>query len=214
MMIESFLPLQRSPADHSFFIVVSGLLNFTLEYFHFWPSLACTLLQTVVYFVCQNMYTDTPIGILSALLALVQVTLYLTMTHMIVTKVGFIFVHAESVNEGNEQLLNNLDEGVVILDKQDKNIIFVNKRAKHFDDMNITIRSDDKSEKSEKEDVNLLDQTMQDEVFAPFDLQRLVGEESATEPHKFFKEIQATNNYISLKKIVENASKANFPKSA
>ena len=55
---------------------------------------------------------------------------------------------------------------------------------------------------------------MQDEVFALFDLKRLVGEESATEPHKFFKEIQATNNYISLKKIVENASKANFPKSA
>lgn len=61
---ESVLPLERNPADLSWIITIVGLLNFTLDYFHFWPALACTYLQTIVYFLCQSMYSEDPFSLL------------------------------------------------------------------------------------------------------------------------------------------------------
>ena len=49
--------------------------------------------------------------------------------HLIITKVGKIFVESEVLREGNEQLLNNLDEGVVIIDEDSKDILFQNRSA-------------------------------------------------------------------------------------
>ena len=38
--------------------------------------------------------------------------------HMVVTKWGMIFVDAEVLRTGNEQLLNNLEEGVIIQEEE------------------------------------------------------------------------------------------------
>ena len=43
-----------------------------------------------------------------------------------------IFVESEIVRIGNDQILNNLKEGVVILDKTSENVLFVNTAAKQF----------------------------------------------------------------------------------
>ena len=37
--------------------------------------------------------------------------------HLIVTKIGMIYVSAEILRQGNEQLLDNFDEGILIYDK-------------------------------------------------------------------------------------------------
>ena len=50
--------------------------------------------------------------------------------HICITKVGMIFVEAEILREGNEQLLNDLEEGVVIQHLDTHEILFVNKAAK------------------------------------------------------------------------------------
>ena len=38
--------------------------------------------------------------------------------HLIITKVGMIYVEAEILRTGNEELLNNLEEGVIILENE------------------------------------------------------------------------------------------------
>ena len=43
-----------------------------------------------------------------------------------------IYVEAEILRTGNEELLNNLEEGVVILDNENEEILFVNSAAKQF----------------------------------------------------------------------------------
>ena len=40
------------------------------------------------------------------------------MLHVIITKVGMIYVEAEILRTGNEELLNSLEEGVVILENK------------------------------------------------------------------------------------------------
>ena len=40
----------------------------------------------------------------------------LTICHFVITSAGFLFIEAEILREGNEDLLNNLDEGLVIVD--------------------------------------------------------------------------------------------------
>ena len=45
---------------------------------------------------------------------------YLWIGHLVMTKVGMLFVDAEIMRAGNEQLLNQLEEGVIILQKETK----------------------------------------------------------------------------------------------
>ena len=52
--------------------------------------------------------------------------------HVCITKVGMIFVEAEILRTGNEQLLNNLEEGVVIQDPDIREIVFINTAAKNI----------------------------------------------------------------------------------
>ena len=48
---------------------------------------------------------------------------------MTITKVGMIFVDAEILRAGNEQILNELEEGVIILQAESKEIVFSNNAA-------------------------------------------------------------------------------------
>lgn len=47
--------------------------------------------------------------------------------HLIVTKVGMIFVEAEVLKDSNAHSLDNLDKGLIIMDEQDFSITYVNK---------------------------------------------------------------------------------------
>ena len=50
--------------------------------------------------------------------------------HLLITKMGMIFVEIEILRQGNEELLNGLDEGVVIQHEDTQEIIFLNSAAK------------------------------------------------------------------------------------
>ena len=58
--------------------------------------------------------------------------LTLAMIHYIISWVGLLFVKAEILRTGNEQLLNNLKEGVIIIDKENGVVMFLNRAAKKF----------------------------------------------------------------------------------
>ena len=55
--------------------------------------------------------------ILLLIVSMIYMTICLFICHLIITKVGMIFVNAEILSTGNEQLLNNLEEGIMILDE-------------------------------------------------------------------------------------------------
>ena len=53
----------------------------------------------------------------------------LFLTHLIITKVGMIYVKAETMRIGNDAVLNNMHEGVVILSEKNDKVLFVNTSA-------------------------------------------------------------------------------------
>ena len=52
--------------------------------------------------------------------------------HIVINIVGLLFVKAEILRAGDEQLLNDLKEGVIIMDEESGLVLFVNKAAKKF----------------------------------------------------------------------------------
>ena len=68
--------------------------------------------------------------------AFVGMTFYmfinLTILHLIFTKIGWLYVEVEVLAQGNEQLLNNFDEGVIILNEASHEVMFANDAAKRI----------------------------------------------------------------------------------
>ena len=64
--------------------------------------------------------------IIYLIISMIYMSICLLICHLIITKVGMIFVNAEILSTGNEQLLNNLEEGLMILDEGTQEVIFIN----------------------------------------------------------------------------------------
>ena len=62
------------------------------------------------------------------------------MSHSVITAIGFVYIRAEILSMGNEQILNNLEEGLIITDELHKDksdassegdeVIFINQAAR------------------------------------------------------------------------------------
>ena len=70
---------------------------------------------------------------ISALIASMIILAFLLWgMHLIVTKIGMIYVSAEILRQGNEQLLDNFDEGILIYAEETSDLIFANKAVKNL----------------------------------------------------------------------------------
>ena len=49
--------------------------------------------------------------------------------HLCITKAGFVFIESEIIRGGNEQVLDGLEEGVVIIGEAEKEILYYNDAA-------------------------------------------------------------------------------------
>ena len=47
--------------------------------------------------------------------------------HWVISKVGLLYVDAKLYRKGNKKLLDNLDEGIMILDQNSMEILYYNK---------------------------------------------------------------------------------------
>lgn len=52
-----------------------------------------------------------------------------TMVHSVISIVGMLYVETDILRTGNEQLLNDLKEGVIIMDKETSMVMFANNAA-------------------------------------------------------------------------------------
>ncbi len=53
---------------------------------------------------------------------LIWLALTLSFYHLVITKVGMVYIDAEVLREGNTETLDNLEEGVIILGEADLEI--------------------------------------------------------------------------------------------
>ena len=63
---------------------------------------------------------------------LVQWIVYTIFAHCVFSKVGLMVVELSIYKDGHEGLLNNLEEGLIILDQKTKELKFVNRAAKKY----------------------------------------------------------------------------------
>ena len=92
-------------------------LNFLLCYFNPVSGLIVSSLSLIPVFVKRALIHDE--GGVDLAVNFVMASLWQFMStwfiHLIITKVGMIFVDAEVLREGNNQTLDNLEEGIIIL---------------------------------------------------------------------------------------------------
>ena len=67
--------------------------------------------------------------VISCVIAIIWQLTWIIMIHLVITKVGMVYIESEVLREGNDQTLDNLDEGVVILDEKEMKIRYYNKAA-------------------------------------------------------------------------------------
>lgn len=78
------------------------------------------MLQIPVYYYCRSLFFfDEPMNgerMTTILASMFQQALNLLLSHGTITAIGFVYVKAEILNMGNEQMLDNLEEGLIIKD--------------------------------------------------------------------------------------------------
>ena len=90
------------------------------------------MLQLSTQLLVRQFIYEAPIdsGIVVGLItAMIFTALVITLMHILFNKMGLLFVDAEILRTGNDQLLNDLQEGVIILNEESKTILFVNQAA-------------------------------------------------------------------------------------
>ena len=108
------------------------------------------MLQFATQLLVRKFIYEAPIdsGVVVGLLtAMIFTALVITLMHILFNKMGLLFVDSEILRTGNDQLLNDLEEGVIILKEDSKKVLFVNKAAsKLLIDINMTKEVEDRSQ--------------------------------------------------------------------
>ena len=112
-------------------------INFATMYYDFWPAAIgsqslCVFQVSTRYWLYYQQLTATKV--VGDIFALPVVFVNLFLYHVIINWVGTLFVRAEINRMGNEEVLDNLEEGVVLLadDDQSNMVRFANKAARKF----------------------------------------------------------------------------------
>lgn len=72
--------------------------------------------------------------IMSYLMMVLWQSMNMLCIHLVNTKIGMIYIDAEVLREGHDMTLNNLDDGVLILNEPEMHIQFMNTAAMNFGD--------------------------------------------------------------------------------
>ena len=99
------------------YMQMSLLVIFILDYFHFWAPVLCMTIIHLSQIASESILYGNEITaslVIHVLGVCVIQFLHFFTVHIIITHVGMIFVDSEIVRIGNDQVLNNLKEGVII----------------------------------------------------------------------------------------------------
>ena len=112
---------------------MSGILTmFVMTYFNLVPDLLLTMVVPVLDRTGRCLFYEEALdqgAIESTVLSMLMLGLMCWFVHICVVQIGMFYVKAEILRIGNEQLLDNLEKGVVIRDEETQEIIFINQAA-------------------------------------------------------------------------------------
>ena len=130
-------------------------MDFWLHYFDFTPGLISGLISLFpLYFKRAVFHQESKLDLaFSCGFTTLWMIVTLIFVHLIITKVGMIYINAEVLREGNDQTLDNLEEGVIILYETDLEIKFQNKAARIVTD------------KQHKEDSSNFDMSLEKQTY-------------------------------------------------
>lgn len=132
-ILQALSPQDVGPFHALLFVVLLGMIDFMCNYFDWWPSLIKVYIALGVHWGGQALFVEEHgISFLSCALVTGWFGLTLLGIHLVVTKVGMIYVETEVLKNGNEKLLNTLTEGVIIFRGDRKDVIFTNTKAKRL----------------------------------------------------------------------------------
>ena len=149
------------------------LLDFSMLYFHFWPSLIWTMASHfAMFFISLEVYDleFTHAALNDTIVAGLFQCWNFTVVHLIYTWVGNTFVKTEVTKRGNEGILDSLSEGVVIVDQDSGIVQFRNKAAQCFNidkdkSLAMNVNEGGDNDESPSEDTKL-DRFLHEERFA------------------------------------------------
>lgn len=123
------------PHEHKFSIqlhafYIRQVLFFATCYFHFWPSTILTCLQIAMVYLNRNFYHGDPIQGVAIFVSMMQWVSMACFMHVVMTKMGMFYVEADFIKGGYESVLNNLEEGLIMVNQHSRQIEFVNASAK------------------------------------------------------------------------------------
>ena len=122
------LPIEiESSTDVTFRMLVTTL-RFIICYFNGFAGIFWANVSMSTVFFRRALLFDEEVGglVIGYVLTVVSLTANLIFAHLILTKIGMIYIDAEVLREGNDSTLNNLEEGVVILKEEDLQVQFQN----------------------------------------------------------------------------------------
>ena len=134
-MTESFLPIGVSAKE--FYLMAriqESAIDFTFTYFSWWPSIACNLVSIATFHYSRSIFhgdVANSLGMTYVLYAIFNFIALLAM-HLIMNKIGLLYSTTSfSTDESKtDWILENLQEGIVILDERTRKVVFFNKAMK------------------------------------------------------------------------------------
>ena len=131
MAISSFIPVEVDFGWEIMYLLMLLWIIFFNTYFNFLRDLCFALVPVIpMFFNRYYFHGDNPKFIMYYVILVVPWhALNLLAVHLCITKAGFLFIEAELLRGGNEQVLDGLEEGVVIIGEKEKDILYYNNAA-------------------------------------------------------------------------------------
>lgn len=105
------------------------VLDFFVYSFDLWPSLILSSTIIASFFASRSLYFDDKFQVGSCILVILILGLAVAAVQCLYNKIGFFIIEKDVLREGNDQLLNSLEEGVIIVEENNSEVCFLNTAA-------------------------------------------------------------------------------------
>lgn len=206
---EMLLPYDIPEASSNILRIITGVVDFIACYFHWWPALILSMLNMFLSSLGRAMFYEMPFdseAIIKTIVNMILVGVMVWFCHIVVTYAGMVFIEVQIVRAGNEQILDDLEEGVIIQNPETQEVIYMNEAAKLLGRM----QSGDKFSQSIFDRLTSAEVNQENKLFAHV-ASKLLADGNIVDSEQIFKSIKAIDDYKSIQEIISAQEADNFP---
>ena len=124
-----FLPQDINAQRGNLFLYNTQSANFIDFYFSWWPSLLSLLISQVTYTSSRIILFADEAHTVSGILNFASLVFACLAIHIVISWVGQVYTDSLVQATGNEEILNDFEEAIVILDEKNGKQLFTNTEA-------------------------------------------------------------------------------------